>query len=104
AAAGFAAQALDGGAVAGEQDHAAGLRNAVGEIGDIHRRVVNLHAPVDLGRVKSPAHGGVGGERAGSVEVVAEFPEDGQIDAAAHAKIQRAFPVERQLAGDADLG
>ena len=62
AAAGFAAQALDGGAVAGEQDHAVGLRDAVGETGDIHGRVVDLHAAVDLGRVERPAHGGIGGD------------------------------------------
>src|ERR1019366_1087443 len=84
AAAGLTAQVLDGGAVAGEQDHAVGLGEAVGETGDIHRRVVDLHAPVDLGRVERPAHGGVGGDGAGSVEVATEFAYGGQIEAAGY--------------------
>jgi len=55
------------------RDYAAGLRDAVREIGDVHRRVVDFHAPVDLWRVESPAHGGVRENGAGSVEVATEF-------------------------------
>jgi hypothetical protein len=60
--------------------------------------------PLTWGASKGPRTVASAVTRAGSVEVATEFPDDGQIEAAAHAKIQRAFPIERQLAGDAEIG
>src|ERR1035438_3509198 len=68
AAAGFAGEALDGSAVAVEQQDAVRVRDAVGDVADVERRTGEFHAAGDLWRGQSPAHAGVRFQHAGGGE------------------------------------
>ena len=59
AAAGLAAQALNGGAILREDHGAGGLRNSIRHIHDIERRLLESHAAVNLRVGEGPAHRGV---------------------------------------------
>ena len=69
AAAGLAAEALDGGAILGEDHRAVGVRNPVGHVHNVERRLLELQAAVDLRIAQRAAHGGLRGHAAGGDEV-----------------------------------
>src|SRR5436189_70073 len=79
-ATGRALEALDGGAVIGEEDYALSVRNAVRNIHHAERRVLKFHAAAELRRAPWAAHRGIGGDRAGGDQVAAEIMQHAQIE------------------------
>ena len=109
AASGFAGEALDRGAraiveVAVKHEHSAGVRNPVGHALDIEAGLLKLQASVDLRRVERSAHRGIHGERAVGSEVAIEIVHQAEIDAPGGVQIERVFLIERNFAGDGNVG
>ena len=78
-----------------------GLRNPVGHIHDVERRLLELQAAVDLRIAQRAAHGGVGDHAAGGDEVAAEILQQAEIHAAVHAQIERVLLFRQHAPGDA---
>ena len=104
AAAGFAGEALDGGAAGGKADHSVGARNAVGNSGDIKRGVLKLDPAGDLRTGQRPANRGGGGDGAGGGEILVPFPQEGEVDPAFGAQVHGACLRRSITATDPEIG